>query len=962
MVLTAVAVTVLVWLGLQLAQDGTEGADSGPDSGDVLTAAEQEHGGALLPRPEDLADRRAPGPLDAPADPGDVPAPVDADVDPEDYPKRDVAGRVVIADDGTIPDDLALAASWNRPSPEITEIRQAMSGREGRMWFPRPSGTIRQDRLMEITRSDVDPLGGVFEMQNVPHTGAFVHSLHEHLYVDPLVRLEGPGREVDEPVEVRLVLGARVRGIVTDPEGTPLEDVGIGIVSNFDPWMVFDNKARMVEVKGVETGEDGRFDVLRVPAGMKLVLVAAAEDTPWQPVQVDLSQLQPGEDREVEVSMVLGASIAGTVVDVDGQPVPGARVALQKLDISLTALNAAFEDIMSDNERTDGEGRFAFTGLPDGAYKIVLSEDEYRRAKSERIEVEGGDSFADLVIVAESGLTLTGVVLDQDDEPVNNAWVQARKPVSMMDWSANMDREHAPDTRTDGDGAFSLAGFDKGSLELRVRHPGFETAKLDVKAGDKDLVVRLEPTTGLSGIVVSLGDGEPVTDFTVAIVPAEGLFNLADPFGMEDRMAAAKRPEDFKEREDGTFEIHDIVPGDYNVIVTGEGFASETIKGVEIGPEGRKGLVVMLPPEGVITGMVVDARTGAPVEGAAVSTARGGVMAVFTAAFEGGENRALTDDEGRFRLAGLGSEPVSPSVQHEAFREHALPSLTLAVGETRDIGLVRLSKGGTVYGYVRDAMGRGEEGVMVLLSDTMGKTMKRDSSDATGAYRIEGLGPGTFNVMRMDFTMEFGGDGGAFDFMKDMVFNTVTIEGDEEQRVDLETGSSGGTLVRGLVRGVDGPVQGAMVTVSPASGGTQGLAFSGTNSAGEYELTVKQPGEYIFTVIVMDEGMAAGSQPTSPVVKRVTIGGSPEQRQDVMLPGGSMHGVVESAEDGKRVPGVRVLLERTDEDRVQVGAGASARPTRTRRASSPSGSCPAARTRWWPAAATCSTWARPAGA
>jgi len=915
LVLSAVAVTVLVWLGIHLAQDGTEGTDGGG----VLTAAEQESGRTVLPRPEELAEQRAPGLLDAPQDPGDVPPPVDADVDPEDFEKRDVAGRVVIVDEGAIPVDLALAASWTRPSPEITEIRLAMAGREGQMWFPQPNAALRQDRLMKITRSDVDPVAGVFEMQNVPVTGAFVHSLHEHLYVDPLVRLEGPGEEVDDPVEVRLVRGARVRGIVTDPEGKPLEDVAVGIVSNFDPWMVFDNEARVVEIDGVETEEDGRFDVLRVPANMKVVLVALDEQSRWQPTQMDLTELRPGENREIEVTLVLGATISGLVTDVNGTPIPRARVSLQKLDISLTALNASIEDIMSDSEHADDEGRFSFSGLPDGTYNIVLAEDDYRRMKSDRIEVQAGDVIEDIVLVAESGLTLTGVVLDEDDKPVNNAWISARKPVSMMDWSSNMDRDHAPDSRTDGEGKFALAGFDEGSLELRVRHSGFEAAKVDVEAGDQDIVVKLSPTTGLSGIVVSLGDGEPVTDFTVAVVPEEGLFNLADPFGMEDRMESAKRPEDFKDREDGRFEITDIVPGGYNVIVSGDGFAQETIERVAIGPEGRKGLIVMLPPEGAITGMVLDARTGAPIEGAAISTARGGVMEMFTAAFEGGENRVMTDAEGRFRLAGLGDQPISPSVQHEAYREHAVPSLQLAVGEVRDIGLVRLSKGGSVYGFVRDGMGRGESGVMVLLSDTMGKTMKRSTSDEVGAYRIEGLAPGTFNVMRMDFTMDFGGDGGAFDFMKDMVFNSVTIEGDEEQRVDLEAGSGGGTLVHGIVRAADGPVQGAMVSVSPARGGTQGMGFSGTNAEGEYELTIKEPGEYVFTVIVMDEGMAAGSQPTSPVVKRVTIGGTPEQRQDVTLPGGSMHGIVESAEDGKRIPGVRVLLERTDEDRVEVG-------------------------------------------
>lgn len=915
MALSAAAVTLLVWLVLQLMQDGA-GEDK---AAEVLTAHEQVGQRQDLPRPDDLADEHTPGRieelLDAlPPAPG-IEGHVHLDVEPGGYPKRTVTGHVVIDDGGPIPAGLQLSASWSRPSPEITDLRDAMGGLDLTSWFPRPRGALPREAFTEMTLADVGS-DAAFEMENVPIAGAFVRVHHEHLYVDPAVRLEGSG---DAAVEVRLERGARIHGVVTDPQGKPVDDVEIVIASTFDPWMVFDSKSLMVEMEGVETDADGRFEVTQIPAGTRLVLIARDDQNRWKPHQLDVAPLEPGEERALDLALALGASISGSVVDPDGEPLPKLRVALKKLDISLSAINVAMGSIASGGERTDDEGRFKFSGLMDGAYKISLNEDDFRRSTSERLVVQSGDVVTDIELLAEAGLTLTGRVLDEDGRPIERARIRASRPVSMMNWTANLEGGHEPSTYSDEEGRFELAGFDPGKIQLRVKSDGFETAKLTVDAGQQDIEVRLSSTAGLTGIVVSLGDGEPVIRFTVSLMPEKGLFSLTDPFGMQERILNAQRPQRFKDREDGTFEITDIVPGSYDVTVTGEGFAGTTRRAIQIGPEGHKGLVVMLPPEAVITGVVMDGVTGAVISGATIATTRGGIMETLTASFGGGESRAVTDDEGRFRLGGLSSTPFSPSVQHDSYRKYAISSLTLAPGEERDIGLVLLSKGGTVWGTVRDAQGASEADVMVMLSDAMGQTMKRSTTDERGGYRIEGLAPGTYNVMRMDFKMDLGGDGGPMDFMKDMVFNSVTIEGDEEKRVDLNRGTGDGTRVHGLVSSVDGPVKSAMVSLTPARGGVAGMAFSSTNTEGRYEMTVTDPGDYVFTVVVMDDAMAAGSQPSSPMVKRITVSGLPEQREDVMLSGGSLHGTVESAIDGKRLAGVRVILERTDEGRAKFG-------------------------------------------
>jgi hypothetical protein len=57
---------------------------------------------------------------------------------------------------------------------------------------------------------------------------------------------------------------------------------------------------------------------------------------------------------------------------------------------------------------------------------------------------------------------------------------------------------------------------------------------------------------------------------------------------------------------------------------------------------------------------------------------------------------------------------------------------------------------------------------------------------------------------------------------------------------------------------------------------------------------------------------ASGTPTSSPALETVDVSGG-EQRHDIRLPGGVLNGVVENRANGDPVPGVRVLLERTDD-------------------------------------------------
>ena len=849
------------------------------------------------------------------------------------YPHRSIAGTVVMADGSPLPRDLRLSASLLRPKPEIKSMREMLNddeaedawpvrlqeGHDGHALTP-PGATTDWQRpdagqLAELTATTVGA-DGRFAMHHLPPLRAWVVVDDDELYADPPA-VVAPGAE---SVLVRLVRGAVVTGRVTDGDGHPQAEATLEGQSQFDPWMAMDSTARLVEFGEVETDAEGRYFVRQVPAEQPLVMVA--RPPPGKGLQPDrhkLTALQPGERRELDCVLQRASRVAGLVRSLDEQPLAGADVALRRIDLSVSDMSGLAEDGGRDEATTDAEGRFAFEEVPDGKYLVVLDETGYRAVKSAKLDLRDGREVSDIVLVADPGLTVAGTVVDPDGKPVAEADVAGRRPRSLMDFSAAFDGGGNTRGETDAEGRFQLAGFEAGNVELTVRAPGFIAAEQEVPAGTTGVTVALQASCSLSGIVVSTADGEPVQDFRAGLSFSGGLFDPSDPLGIEKRMQSASSSQSFRYREDGTFTLADLEPGTYDLTVQAKGFGETTVEGLEIGPEGRKGQVVMLPPEAVVTGQVVTARTGLPIEGAEVAPREGSGIEQMFAGMMGQGPRASTDGEGRFRIGGLDSQPVSLHVQHPAFREHTAEPLVLQPGESRDLGRIALSDGGRVFGRVLDQGGRGVPSVVVLLTNSTGTLVKRDSTDPAGRYEIRGLPPGTFNVMRADFTMELGEDSSPMDFLKDLVMQAVTLAEDEEREVDLRVATGGGTRVHGAVRAAGGPVEGAMVSLLPDRGGYDRMGMAMTDKRGAYEMEDVKPGRYTLQVVMLDGGMTAGSQPSSPVVERLDVGGGPELRRDIQLPGGVLNGRVESATDGKAIAGVRLILQRTDEGRLSEG-------------------------------------------
>jgi hypothetical protein len=153
------------------------------------------------------------------------------------------------------------------------------------------------------------------------------------------------------------------------------------------------------------------------------------------------------------------AVISGSVVDVglaEYQPLFDARVELIRPSGSPLVL------------RTDANGRFAFSQLTAGRYRLSVTRDGYQR-KSASIDVAAGQQRNDVRIGLDVAPTLFGHVRDPQNIPITNILVEAIRVI----YGPRGDRslETVESALTDDRGEYHLYWLDPGDYYIRALPP-----------------------------------------------------------------------------------------------------------------------------------------------------------------------------------------------------------------------------------------------------------------------------------------------------------------------------------------------------------------------------------------------------------------------------------------------------------------------------------------------------------
>lgn len=582
---------------------------------------------------------------------------------------------------------------------------------------------------------------GAFRFEEIPLESWRVHCPGRP-GVEESVRLDEARPEVEvilgTPVEIEV--GGMAADVETG-EGIPGLPLRISGANHFGDT-IGDERA-------VITDEEGRFSASGVSvraAGDGTVLIQFRADTPeWvfgggrRERRTPVASLEEAAD--LRLPMIRGNVLTITAADPEGNPLPGAQMAI------LGPANIEMELGESDSR---GEVRAIVPSTwpqvqaagwhPD--WPVLLSP------------VLSGTDVAETTAVALPVRALEVRVLRTDDTPVSGATViQQSRPPLLRGYPPMIFYARAPHPQTDADGRATLLRAPETTLALTARESGNGDlngeAIVDLSAGQDpgEVVIRLQPMdeVTVAGRVQN-PEGRPIAGAEVWLgyESARGRSGISPP--------AISGP-------DGRF----TVTGPRGRVWEGltahaEGYSSG---GSGRLPERPGEVTITLHPETVLTGRVVlpggqPARPG-PILSLFFPThdATGwelGMTATETA------DRPGVDGRFRWRLEAFSpSEAPRPAFLLASTRHGLVATadfaLDLREGGEIDLGTLTLGEGFTISGTVRGTDGQPLRGATVRWETTHGTDARPTwlaSADSEGRYRLTPIPPGHWRIHGRD--------------------------------------------------------------------------------------------------------------------------------------------------------------------------------------------------------------------
>lgn len=469
--------------------------------------------------------------------------------------------------------------------------------------------------------------------------------------------------------------------------------------------------------------------------------------------------------------------VAGSVVRAgDGTPLRGAIVVLVASGRRREPMNA----------RTDQSGRFAFTNVPPGSYRLVVERSGYarqefgQRALGRRgvaLNLSSGQRMTDLLFRLIPAGVITGRVYDENGEPVVGVVVSVLRRVYR---EGQLAFEGGESDRTDDRGEYRIFNLMPGKYVVSATpmggmagfgvrrrgggEPGEETYVPTYYPGlvDPNAAVPLEVTPGqeltsidftlvpqrtvrVRGRVMGAGSGRGPTQ--VVLVPRS------------TRAFSRGRTREESVESDGTFEIAGVAPGAYVLAAMQHEedatfYAREVL---DVGNSDVDGITLALMPNGTASGKVV-VEGGVPPEGRMIVSLR-----AEDPLSRGGNARVQADGSFQIRnvTAGeyqvsVGGAPADYFLKSVRRGNEEFPNGTLSLArDTAGLEVVLSPAGARVEGQVLTEENLPASGVTVVLIPRrelrhLRAAYRTATTDVTGQYVIRGIPPGDYTLYSWD--------------------------------------------------------------------------------------------------------------------------------------------------------------------------------------------------------------------
>jgi protocatechuate 3,4-dioxygenase beta subunit len=683
------------------------------------------------------------------------------------------------------------------------------------------------------------PDGAVFLAWSGPDGGYAIRGLPPRVYrlaaeddrYVAFARSVSVAAAAPEVQDVPLQRAATLAGRVIDEDGTPIEGAAV-IVSPSGENVFASFVMRLGGEAAARTGRDGTFRATRLRPGDGQRVDVRHDDYAERSV-AGLS-LTAGTTRTgLVIVMRRGLTLRGLAKDEEGHPLAGVEVTLsatRNLRAGRGGVQLSMIGAFSQVRRETGpEGRFEFRGLKTGEYSLSARRAGLGRAGLDPVKVaEGG--VEPVTLVLRPGAAVSGSIHDRSGRGVAG-WYVAARPSGQGGPALGPD-SIGTEEATSPDGVFVIEGLTAGeTYDLQAMGTaGLGPRKAGVIAPADGVDLTVNGTGRIQGRVVDAESGKAVPDFEVRYTPdAQGGMRFVMRAGPGRQRGPFER--EAVHAEDGSFTIDDVPEGRWTVEAFAPGYESGTISGVTVS-EGdvADDVEVRLSRGNVVSGRVLESRSGRPVLGATVRAEltgeEGGGMRMVRLGGEGGELEALTDADGRYEIAGLAPGSWTLTAAHPDWSD---ATARVEVKDAPAVADIRMGRGGTVAGAVL-AGGRPVAGAQVVLRAAgdsgfrmspglLGGGEQSAMTDDGGRFRFERLSAGRYTVVAS---------------LRDQTSAPAeaVVTGDDAQEVQLTLAE--GARVRGVVSGLS---EAQLIGVNVSASGGDYFASVRTGAGGTFELT-----------------------------------------------------------------------------------------------------------------------------
>lgn len=409
---------------------------------------------------------------------------------------------------------------------------------------------------------------------------------------------------LDDPEIVAALTG--FKGRVVSHQKQPVPDAGVRIYRGAmdvvlqETVDLFAEEPTLVPqyVAGeTRTAADGTFVISGVwPRAFYVMFAGIGTDAPMH--QILSHTPSPGEVVDLgDIVLPDAGVIVGTVLDHDGDPLPGALVRAADLPGVLATIfpverfdpegavlireanspirvvempawvKSAFEHLPIPSARSDSAGKFRLVGVTPGSNMLATTAPEHLSDVRPSVQVRAGQVKDVGNVKLKHGEELTGRVLDSEGKPVAGAEVLAG---STLQVPFDLARRLAS---SDAEGRFQGQGFAPGRVTVAARRGrGHAWVLAEPQAILGDVTVTLPSTHGVA-VTVTLADGAPAVQARLKLLSGtagDGAAEMAvlgfvPPVDLRDRLVTTG---------EGQWRIENLATAKYSLVADAPGHAT----------------------------------------------------------------------------------------------------------------------------------------------------------------------------------------------------------------------------------------------------------------------------------------------------------------------------------------------------------------------------------------------------